>query len=90
MKKNVRIMDIEDYSSLTKDSRSKKCIVYDIMGYKYSGIYDGETFKNNELSLCLILDSATKEKLKNADVECNKNGDIDIAIRISAIQEIVF
>ena len=83
-------MDTEDYVSLTKDSRLKKCTVYDIMGYKYSGIYDGDTFKNNELYLCLILDSDTKEKLKNANVERNKNGDIDIAIRISAIQKIIF
>ncbi|MBR4967991.1 MAG: hypothetical protein IKY19_07175 [Bacteroidaceae bacterium] len=83
-------MDTEDYVSLTKDSRLKKCTVYDIMGYKYSGIYDGETFKNNELSLCLILDSDTKEKLKNAAVERNKNGDVVVAIRVSTIQKIVF
>lgn len=83
-------MDIEDYVSLTKDFRSNKCIIYDIMGNKYSGIYDGEIFKNKELSMCLILDSATKEKLKNTGVERNKNGDIDIAIHISAIQEIIF
>ena len=83
-------MDIQDYVRLTKDSRPKKCIVYDIMGNEYSGIYDGETFKNNELFLCLTLDSATKEKLKNTGVERNKNGDVDIAVRISAIQDIVF
>lgn len=40
--------------------------------------------------LCLTLDSATKEKLKNTGVERNKNGDVDIAVRISAIQDIVF
>ncbi|MBO7240509.1 MAG: hypothetical protein J6V23_08540 [Bacteroidaceae bacterium] len=83
-------MDTEDYVSLTKDSRFKKCTVYDIMGYKYSGIYDGETFNNNELSMCLILDSDTKEKLKNTAVERNKNGDVVVAIRVSTIQEIVF
>ena len=83
-------MEIEDYRILTNDSRSKRCVVYDIMGYKYSGIYNGETFKNREFSLCLILDSATKEGLKNTGVECNKNGDIGIAIRISAIQDIIF
>lgn len=83
-------MDTEDYLSLTRDSRSKKCIVYDIMGYEYSGIYDGDTFKNNVFSLCLILDPATKEKLKNTGVERNKNGDVDITIRVSAIQKIIF